>query len=79
MLPKQKPKARVIDMLEAAAIALAKEDPAYKEKGFTVKELSTWVTSYYEYYTSKEQKSNFERSARTTLNGKKGGRKVYEE
>ena len=72
LLPKQKPKARVIDMLEAAAIALAKEDPAYKEKGFTVKELSTWVTSHYEYYTSKEQKSNFERSARTTLNGKRG-------
>ena len=71
LLP-NKPKARVIDMLEAAAIALAKEDPAYKEKGFTVKELSTWVTSHYEYYTSKEQKSNFERSARTTLNGKRG-------
>ena len=75
LLPKQKPKARVIDMLEAAAIALAKEDPAYKEKGFTVKELSTWVTSHYEYYTSKEQKSNFERSARTTLNGKRGAEK----
>ena len=67
LLPKQKPKMPVIDMLTEAARKLIEEDKSLKEKGFTVKELAKYVTTRYDYYNTKEQKSSFERTARNLL------------
>ncbi len=75
LLPKEKPKMPVIEMLETAAISMLKQDKSLETTGFTVKQLAKWVTTTYDYYTTKEQKSNFERSARTVLTSRKGGEK----
>jgi hypothetical protein len=69
LLPKEKPKQTVLELVIEAAKLMTKEGHSPQ---FTVREFTEKVAKEYEFYRGKDQKSSFERTARSAVCSKKG-------